>query len=225
MRRLLALALSRLGRVDEARQHLHQALEAAHDPGVRGIVLASVVEVERDVIPGDPRLEEALALLNASGDAPGVAAVEALIGSRVGDVEAMQRARDTFRRSGLTYAEAAVLLNMGLTLGRTDGALGERLLREGLVLAREVEARRLEVSGLNNLGAQLAQGGRFDEARPLFERALVLHRASGNREARALVHAQLRPAEQSELAAHEGGTTHELDIQQVTRLPRAARRV
>jgi tetratricopeptide (TPR) repeat protein len=160
-----ALALEHAGRIAEARARVAQARAAADRLGDANLGLRTALHEQRLALAaGDP------------GEVPGVVAALRALAERAGDL-------------GDVEAQAEARTVLGRALHRTgDLAAAEEVLAGAREQAARLRARLVEVEALTALGAVALAGGRPDDARGWFDRALGPARAAGDagEEARAL---------------------------------------
>ncbi|MFE9203330.1 tetratricopeptide repeat protein [Micromonospora sp. NPDC007230] len=191
----LAKVCWRLGRYDEAYDHLRRALPIHRDTGDRQAE-AGALETLGATCYSVGRYDDAIdhygraALIHREG---GDRVAEATVLNNIGVIQERQgryrevlalcrQALAIYRADGDRPGEARALCNGGNALwrlGRYDEALDH--LRRSLVIHRETGAPSWEAHTLNSLGNVLASLGRHEEAVDHCDRALVIQRRSGER--------------------------------------------
>jgi tetratricopeptide (TPR) repeat protein len=191
----LANVCWRLGRYDEAYEHLERALPIHRDSGDRRAE-AGTRESLAATCFGLGRYDDAIghygraaAIHREAGDRVAEATVLNNLGviqerqGRYGEVLALCRqALEIYVADGDRSGEGAALANAGNALwrlGRYDEAYGQ--LGRALAVHREIGDVSWEAHTLNNLGNVLASLGRYGEALDHCDRALALQRRSGER--------------------------------------------
>ncbi|GAA1686354.1 BTAD domain-containing putative transcriptional regulator [Kribbella yunnanensis] len=141
----IGMTYRRMGKLDQALRHLEQALEYSDEDRAYGAVLNNLAHTLSDLGRNDEAIECALA------------AVE-------------RHRRDSYHR-GVAYA----LDTAGLAYGRVgDHAQAIVCLTEAARLCRELELGAAEVPTLVSLGEAYQAAGRYDEAREIWQQALIL---------------------------------------------------
>jgi predicted ATPase/class 3 adenylate cyclase/Tfp pilus assembly protein PilF len=190
-----ALALWRVGRMEEAGTGLAQALalyRELRDRRREGSVLGSLGIVHHEqgrMEEARGHYEDALAISREVGDRRAEGSILGNLGNLDSDQGLMEEARahyllalDIHREVGDRGAEGTVLSNLG-SLHHEQGRLEEARAHYDQALAthREVGNRSYEGFVLGTLGVLHREQGRIEEARAHYEAALAIHREVGNR--------------------------------------------
>jgi tetratricopeptide (TPR) repeat protein len=195
----MAERLSLLGRRDEEREVLEQALETARHDGSsveRARVLVALGYLEfrtARYAEADRRLSEALRLARAAGDparegeaSRGLGAVRWALGDRDAARVHRERALGLARETGDRRAEAKATGNLGNLEFYLDRYAEARVLFEReLAIAREIGDRRDEGFALGSLGMIGATTGDLSRAKELLENSLAIAREIGDRQGEA----------------------------------------
>jgi len=195
----LRARLDLLGRREEEREVLHEALDVADETGDPGLQARACHELGQHFFrvasyeEAGAFFRQALALADEGSDAAMAAETTRCMGSiafQRGEFEEarkfLRRARAMARMAGDKLGEAKSNGNLGialLNLGRPVEA--RRHLHKHLVLSREVGDRQGEVTATINLGLVSSGQGDMEEARRNFERGLALSREMGFRQGEA----------------------------------------
>ena len=168
----------KLGRPDEARRDLEDAMIVARDAGARGAEAEALSELgivdheQGRLDEAGLRYEEALGIYRQVGDrrgegrALGSTAILHQEQGRVDDAQIhYERALTIFRQVGDRYSEAIFLSNLG-DLHHQQRRPGEAAVHyvQALGLLREIGDRRIEGVVLGNLGGILQEQGALDQA-------------------------------------------------------------
>ena len=195
----LALALWRIGRVDEASAAFDQALGDACALGDRRLewrALAGLGNLRREQGRADEAgslYDAALGLLREAGDRQAEGGVMANLGNLHAErgeegLSYYEPALALAREAGDRRAEGVILGNLGnvhFEHGRMDA--GRAHYEAALAIAREVGNRRGEASVLGNLGNLCFDLGRTSQAQLFYDQALAVNRELGSRRAEGLV--------------------------------------
>ena len=191
----LASALSRVGRVGDARSCLTEALGGATQLGDQGNVgavqrnLGLLLHEQGHLAEARSHYETALAISQAQGDRHGMSSVLGNRGNLYCDEGRMDQARAHYEQSlairrelGDRRAEGTILGNLA-TLLNEQGHLAEAdtCYHAALAIHREVGDHRGEGIALGNLGAVRHDQGQEEQAEQYIRQALAIHRDLGNR--------------------------------------------
>jgi len=156
----LGLALSTLGRMEEAEPILRQC--------------AAQAEAESSSVALLPVMTNLASVLRSRGEFE--------------QAESMhRRCIQLSRELGLRQSEASNVANLGiLHFSRAQLDQADQLFRQGLALHEETGHQRFQAIMLMNMGNVASARGRGVEAMALYQRALALHRATGNRRSEAV---------------------------------------
>ena len=186
--------LSHLGRADEQRAALDDALRCAHESGAADVAVAALGRIGGLLVasghPADAvgTLEEALSI-GPEMDEGRRAHLIVSLGAALHRLGRLEEARERFRGALDTALETGDMLLEGAAagaLGNVSADLGapkvaEKLQRRALKIAREMGDLEAEGRAAGNLGITLVGLGRRDEALGLFERQHELALATGDR--------------------------------------------
>ncbi|MFG1875223.1 tetratricopeptide repeat protein [Sphaerisporangium sp. NPDC049003] len=186
--RVLGTACAQLGRFDEARAHLGEALELATGHGddtARAnvhISLALALEGQGDYRTALDHASEALLLFRSADHVTGQANALNMVGwcrTRVGDyAEALASGEQALilqRQIGSRYGQAGTLDSIGYAhhhLGRFDEAID--CFQQALAVFQEVGARSFQAAVLTHLGDTYAATGDIAQARDRWQEALTI---------------------------------------------------
>ncbi len=186
--RVLGTACAQLGRFDEGRAHLAEALELATghgDDSARAnvhISLALALEGQGDYRTALEHASEALLLFRSADHVTGQANALNMVGwcrTRLGDyAEALASGEQALflqRQIGSRYGQAGTLDSIGYAhhhLGHFDEAVD--CFEQALALFRELGARSFQAAALTHLGDTHAAAGDIDQARDRWESALTI---------------------------------------------------
>ena len=202
-----AMASLSLGRVDEAKSWLEQALTRARERSDRvaeSKILGSLGGIFRE----QARREEAQANFGAAIDIAREVGNRRLEGKLIGSLASLHaelgRADDArggyetalaiSREIGSRRDEGANIANLGMLLQHRSRYEEARANYEAsLAIMREVGSRRDEGIIISNLGILASDQGKLREARERYDEALAIHRELGHRREEGIVLGNLAP--------------------------------
>ncbi|PTY07921.1 hypothetical protein DB347_06765 [Opitutaceae bacterium EW11] len=188
-----AMALSDLGRLDEALETIDRSLELLEKAGDQQalascLVTKSQVHGDRDELDAVASVAARLIALSEQMRDPHLAVFahdalgNALLRSkRYGEAAAhFNTMLELLGENGAKYARANALEQLGMTIGlRGDRPRAEGYFRRALALRREVGEVPALAATLSNLATNLKNQKRPKEALPLLDEAIQLHVQSG----------------------------------------------
>jgi predicted ATPase/class 3 adenylate cyclase len=182
----------RFGRRAEAKEHCAAALALARTAGDRVLEARCLQEtaffalIEGEIAASRKGYEAAIAIERELGEGREAELIFKLGDVAVGDGDGLtaralyEEGRDTAHRVGNVLAEALAvgcLATLDKAEGNTDAAMAG--FRDSLALSRAVRHRQSESRALFYLAQVATDVGRYDEAKPLLEAALLIARDLG----------------------------------------------
>lgn len=190
-----------LGKTEEARNFYESAISLARDlhdkrrqaEALAGLGLLSFSEGALE--EAQEALEAALSLNRELGDQGREVQILSNLGNLYLERGKLDEAADILEtavrgleRQGEKYTLAVVTLNLGTVQAAAgEDAHAEASFRASVILARELEARHLLASALEQLGTLLSSTNRIAEAREALSEAFDLFESSGDRSGSARV--------------------------------------